>query len=273
MKAPKLSYHRAANLGEALAALDSGNARVLAGGQSLILQLNQRLVSVQRLIDICQIGELQCINETDSMISIGAAVTTSMIEDGTISGPTGAFLQHVAGQIGYRGVRNRGTLVGGVAFADPAADWPTAFTALNALVVIASVEGTREIPIRDLYAAPFQTSLASHELITAIKVPRLSAKARWSYWKFSPTIGEVTKAIAVVLQDGETHRITLGAGTKMPCGVRNFEQRWAQEGEAFLADLNLAECRNVIAELGAARDDYHEQCLAVAVQRALSGLK
>jgi len=119
----------------------------------------------------------------------------------------------VAASIAYRAVRNRGTIGGSLAHADPAADWPTALTLLDGIIVIAGTRGRREVPAESFVTGIFTTVLAPDELVVALRIPRRSRRARYGYWKFCRKAGEFANAIGAVLHDPETNesRAVMGA--------------------------------------------------------------
>src|SRR5579862_2850801 len=139
MKPAPFAYQRPANLGEATAALsgDDPDVKAIAGGQSLGPMMNLRLARPSRLVDISRLPELRAVSDGRDAAAIGAAVTHAEIEDGDAPDPLHGFLRHVAGGIAYRAVRNRGTIGGSLAHADPSADWLSALMAADARVVAA----------------------------------------------------------------------------------------------------------------------------------------
>jgi len=123
------------------------------------------------------------------------------------------MMASVAASIAYRAVRNRGTIGGSLAHADPAADWPTALALLNAVVLIAGPKGQRQTPADAFITGIFTTVLAPDELIVALRIPKRSPRARYGYWKFCRKAGEFANAIGAVLHDPETDesRAVMGA--------------------------------------------------------------
>ena len=186
MKPAAFDYQRAASVTEALAAMRDPAlpAKPLAGGQSLGPMLNLRLARPARLIDISSIEELRRIEDCGAFVRFGAAVTHARIED-----EAGAFggielLARVARGIAYRAVRNRGTIGGSLAHADPAADWPLVLAALGATIVVHGERGPRRIDAAAFMLGSYVTQLGEYELLTAVEIPKLSAHARWAYRKF-----------------------------------------------------------------------------------------
>lgn len=193
MKPVAFEHATAATLEEARALLTAG-AKPMAGGQSLGPMLNLRLVRPERVVDIKRLPGLRGFTETDTHLTLGAATTHAEIEDGAVPDVTNGFMRRVAQGIAYRAVRNRGTLGGSLAHADPAADWPSVMAALGATILTGH---GRRIPADGFLRAPFTTSLDDGEIITAVEIPRLPPGARWGYCKINRKIGEFAKAIGI----------------------------------------------------------------------------
>ena len=203
MKAAPLTYHRAESIAHAieLGQRYDGRAKLMAGGQSLMPMMNLRMSLAEHVIDISGIAPLQDCHPFESRYFLGAGTTHAMIEDGRVEDPTRGYLRHVASGIAYRSVRNRGTIGGSLAHADPAADWPAALLALDAIAVIEGPEGERRVPLADFQRGLMETCLAEAEVLKGVLVPRLSAGARWSYRKFCRKVGEFAHSIAAVVID------------------------------------------------------------------------
>jgi len=197
MKAPAFDYARPTTLEEALTLRAAGgdDAKFLAGGQSLGPLLNLRLARPSLLIDVRRLPELAGWSIEGDWVRIGAAVTHAAIEDGVLPGPLGRFLASVAHGIGYRAIRNRGTLGGSLAHADPAADWVSVMALLAAEVDVRSASRARRVAAADLVDGPLSTVLDPDELIVSVRVPQGSDSARWSYRKFNRKPGKFAEAI------------------------------------------------------------------------------
>lgn len=193
MKPVAFEHATAATLEEARTLLTAG-AKPMAGGQSLGPMLNLRLVRPARVVDIKRLPGLRGFTESETHLTLGAATTHAEIEDGRVPDVTNGFMRHVAGGIAYRAVRNRGTLGGSLAHADPAADWPSVMAALGATILTGH---GRRIPADGFLRAPFTTALEPGEIITAVEIPRLKPNARWGYCKINRKIGEFAKAIGI----------------------------------------------------------------------------
>ncbi len=202
MKPAAFDYARAESIAEI------GTVRVIAGGQSLGPMLNLRLARPERLVDIRRLAALRGTAEDATGATWGAATTHAEVEDGIAPDPTGGFLQGVARTIAYRAVRNRGTVGGSLAHADPAADWPVALALAEA---VALTSAAREIPVAALVLGPFETSLAPGEIITAIRIPRPAAGTRHARHKLVRKTGEFAQAMTAVRSGPQGMRVVLGA--------------------------------------------------------------
>lgn len=270
MKSAKFDHQRTASLEDALAALGGadGEARIMGGGQSLGPMMNLRLAQPDLLIDISRVSGLDGIeaagdNAGDS-VRIGARVTHARIEDGGVPGATGAYMQEVARGISYRSVRNRGTIGGSVAHADPSADWPSALLALGGDVVISGQDGERRMPLDGFQIGPFATGLGYDEILTGFDLPALGGDTKWGYYKVNRKPGEFADAIgAVVIESGP--RAVCGATESAPFRVTGMEEKLA--GGA--TEISVAEARDMIAAHDPGFDDYDLQIHAVALSRAV----
>ena len=143
MKPVDFTYNRPSNLADAFELLqqdgDGGASMVIAGGQSLMPMLNLRLVRPTALVDLRHLDELRQLRDDGDSLIYGAGITHAMIEDGFVPDATPGWLSSIAGAIAYRAVRNRGTIGGSLAHADPAADWLSALTALGGEVQLLSL--------------------------------------------------------------------------------------------------------------------------------------
>ena len=220
MKPAPFSYYRATSVEDAITALSDadGMAAVLAGGQSLVPMLNLRLSPVDHLIDLRPIAALSRQEETPEAICYGTLTTHAAFEDGAVPDGTNGLMRYAASHIAYRAVRNRGTLGGALALADPAADWLTTAVALDASVTLTGPDGHRYLAITDFVVGPYYTQIAEHEIIDSVVVPRRSATERWGYYKVAPKVGEYAKSLAVALVDSEkaSARLVIGAWSDVP---------------------------------------------------------
>ncbi|MBX9827196.1 MAG: FAD binding domain-containing protein [Xanthobacteraceae bacterium] len=271
MKPVAFDYERPTTLADAAMLLGQSNglSKVLAGGQSLGPMLNLRLAQPGLLIDITSIAELTAVHDTADHLEVGACVTHANIEDGRIPDHFGGLLQRVAGRIAYRAVRNRGTVGGSLAHADPAADWLSALSLVGADAVLATPRGSRTVAVADLMLSSFTTVIRPDEIIRAVRIPKLSTGARWGFYKFSQKAGEFAHAIGGVLHDPARGRFraVIGAIETAPIVVAdasvlfgNFARDMADRLDEP-AVLKLLDGKNVT-------DDYIRHLALVALKRA-----
>jgi carbon-monoxide dehydrogenase medium subunit len=244
VKAARFDYARPERLDQAVAMLGGEGARPFAGGQSLGPMLNLRLARPAALVDIARLAELRHVEERPDGVFFGAGITHAEFEDGAVPDPTGGVLASVARGIAYRAVRNRGTVGGSLAHADPAADWPTTLSALGASVHLAGPGGRRELAVEDFLHGAFQTALAPGEIIVGVFVPRLSASARWGYRKSCRKAGEFAEAMCAVLVDSARNicRLAIGAIEGKPIVLTAADAYFANPEliDPYLAQAGLA---------------------------------
>jgi aerobic carbon-monoxide dehydrogenase medium subunit len=213
MKAAPFEHARPANVADAISLLaaQAGTARVLAGGQSLGPMLNLRLTQPRLLVQVDRLPELAGVAIDAEALTIGACVTHAAIADGRAPDIGGNVLARVADNIAYRAVRNRGTMGGSLCHADPAADWVTVLTALDAVAVLQGPAGARSIRVAEFVQGAFRTALLPSEILCAVRVPRLPADARWGYVKACRKPGDFAHAMAAVLLTAHSRRVVIGA--------------------------------------------------------------
>jgi aerobic carbon-monoxide dehydrogenase medium subunit len=273
MKPAPFDYARPSTLADAIALLRSEerSVKLLAGGQSLGPMLNLRLAQPDLLVDITAVPDLLRIEPEGDGLLIGACVTHADIEDGRVPDPTGGALPAVAGAIAYRAVRNRGTIGGSLAHADPAADWTSALAALGADAVVRGPAGQRRLPVEQFMAGVFEPALESDELLEAIRVPRLSPRRRWGFYKFCRKAGEFAHAIGAVLFDPERAvcRAVIGATESTPIVVPDAAPLFAGRPEDGLArNYDSALTATLLDEKGK-RDPFERQIHLTALERAV----
>jgi carbon-monoxide dehydrogenase medium subunit len=198
-------YHRPASVSEALQLLQRlSDAKLLAGGHSLLPMMKLRLTSPAHLIDLGRIEAMRYIRQDGQTLAIGALTTHWAIESSQLAHSAALALAEAASRIGDVQVRNVGTIGGSLAHADPAADYPAAMLALDAQVVAESPRGRRTIPASEFFTGIFTTALAPDEVLVEIKVPAPSPRTGQAYLKFPhPASGfAVVGVAAVITRDG-----------------------------------------------------------------------
>lgn len=245
MKPAAFEHAAPAESREAFALLSRDGAKPLSGGQSLAPTMNLRMVRPALLVDVKRLPGLRGFSETADHLRLGAATTHAEIEDGLVPDVTNGLMRHVAHGIAYRAVRNRGTIGGSLAHADPAGDWPNVMPALGATIIALGPDGERRIPAEAFMIAPFTTALQPGEIILAVEIPRVAS--RWGYCKINRKIGEFAKAIGIAIE--APRRLLAGA----------------VDGPPMLID-SIVDIPTRLSWLDAAQQRLSE----IAVQRALA---
>ncbi len=214
MKAPTFDYVRARSLPQVFALLDQHGdaARVLAGGQTLLATLNMRLSEPALLIDINALDELRGIALDGGTLRIGALVTHTEIERSALVARHAPLLTQAAPHIAHRAIRNRATLGGSLAYADPAAEWPACVRALDATLVLQGSKGQRQVAAADFFTGLYSTALQPGELLLACEIPALVADERQVFDELARRQGDyaITGLAARALRrDGALHGLRL----------------------------------------------------------------
>ena len=254
MKAPAFAYAKPRALDEVYALLDEhqGEARILAGGQSLVPALNMRLASPGLLVDINALPGLEAITLAGDTLRIGALTRHRTIEHSAEIARALPLLAEATPHIAHIAIRNSGTIGGSLAFADPAAEIPAVALALDATIVTGSSRGRRRIPARQFFLALFETALAPDELILAIEFP-LTAGYRSAFSELArrhgdyAVVGLAMHAQVVGKRLDDVRLAFLGAGPTPRLAVRTAnalsgyecdESRIEEAAAALASDLD-----------------------------------
>ena len=245
MKPAPFAYARARSLDEAVKLLreHGGEARILAGGQSLIATLNMRLSAPQMLVDINRIAGLSGIALKDGKLCIGALTRHAEIERSDLIATHAPLLAAAIPHIGHPAIRNRGTIGGSIAFADPAAELPACLLALGGEVEIAGASGPRAVAADDFFKGLYETALNPSEIVTEIRIPAKTPQSRHGFAELARRHGDyaLVGLAASASADGTKLRdvrlVFFGVGLT-PIRARGAEQALAAQGvEAAAAAL------------------------------------
>lgn len=272
-------YFRPKTIAQATAYLAKHkDSKVLAGGHSLLPAMKLRLATPAALVDIGRIAKLAGIRDGKGALEIGALTTHAEIAASEAVRRTCPILAEAAALIGDPQVRNRGTIGGSLAHADPAADYPTVVLALDGTIRAAGPSGTREIPAAQFFRDLFTTGLAHDELLTSVRLPRLSAGTGGAYVKHRhPASGYAVIGVAAVVEirDGRCSRASLcvGGATATPVRVRGVEEALAGQP---LSDAAISRASALVSEALAdpigdtyASAEYRVHLAGVLTRRAL----
>lgn len=201
MKPPPFVYHAPTDLAEAVALLaeEGEDAKVLAGGQSLVPAMNFRLARPSALVDINRVAGLDTFSYDGHGLTVGATVRHAQLEHDGRTEPLAALLSAVAGWVGHLPIRVRGTVLGSIAHADPAAEWPLVTRVLGGELTADSIRGRRHIAADDFFAGFFTTALEPDEILTELRLTRLPADTRWGFREFSRRAGDFALVAALVV--------------------------------------------------------------------------
>jgi carbon-monoxide dehydrogenase medium subunit len=261
-------YVEAENAAAAIAALTEhgDEAKLMAGGHSLIPLMKFRLATPQIVVDIGRISDLSYINDAGDHIAIGALTRHMAVETSDLLKAQVPILAHCASQVGDPSVRHRGTLGGSLAHGDPASDLPAAILALGATLVATGPGGQREIAASDFFTGFLETALASDEMLTEIRVPKVP-DAGWSYQKFNRRAQDWAIVGVAAVSNGST-RVALVNMGQTPLRASAVES-------ALAGGASAADAAAVAAEGLTPPDDlngdaaYRSHLARVLVGRAL----
>ena len=228
MKPSPFDYYAPKTIGEAVGLLNGDDAMVLAGGQSLVPAMNLRLASPTALVDINRISGFDRVTRRDDGVELGMLVRHADLESPPFDDALARLLGRVARYVGHLPIRVRGTFVGSLAHADPAAEWCAVAAALDAVVVAASHRGEREIAASEFFAGPFTTALEHNEIATAVRFPLLG-RAGVGFSEVSRTAGDfaTVAAVAALWTEGESiarARIALAGVGGVPVRAHRAEE-------------------------------------------------
>jgi len=280
MKPAQFDYVVAESVDAAVAALaeGGGEAKIIAGGQSLVPMLNFRLLRPSVLIDINRISGLACITERENAIGVGALVRHHQLETSPVMARHLPVLSHAMTHVAHLAIRNRGTIGGSLSHADPAAELPMMALLLDAELHVASPAGRRTVAAQDFFLGALTVDLAADELVTEIVFPKLPPRTGWGFLEVARRGGDFALAAAAATLTVSAGEITQARIAMIGAGET---ARRATEAEALLIGRAL-EPALLDAVMHAARTgiepstdlhasaDYRRRLVGVLVSRALT---
>ena len=266
MKPAAFAYAKAQSLDHAVELLGRQDARVLAGGQSLIATLNMRLDAPQMLVDINGIASLDGIVLKGDHLEIGAMVRHAGAMQSIVIAQHAPLIANALPHIGHPAIRNRGTIGGSVALADPAAELPACLLALAGEVDISGPNGRRTVKADDFFRGLFETALGSQDVLTAIRVPAASALMRYGFAELARRHGDyaiVGLAACARVDFSEIRLVFFGVGATP---VR------ARGAEATLVNGGFAQADAAVATLADDLDPDDDLQASGKVKKHLAGV-
>ena len=275
-------YQRASSVSEAISLLQQHgeDAKIVAGGHSLVPTMKLRLATPGTLIDIGGISELKYINDKGDYLAIGAGATHWMIESSDLIQKKAPGLSQAAAQVGDVQVRNRGTIGGVLAHSDPQADYPGVVLALDATLVVQGSRGERTIAVSDYFTGLWETALGDDELLTEVRIPTDSANANSCYLKFPQPASRypyVGCAVAMDSSAGSCSDIRVGFSGVGETAFRDSGVEDALRGNTLnesaiaAASAKAADGRSVLSDVFVS-EEYRRAMAQVYVKRALTQL-
>ena len=279
MKPAKFDYHAPTSLDDAVALLQryGGDAKILAGGQSLMPLLNFRLSRPAALVDLNRIASLAYIREENGQVRLGAMTRQRTIEFSPVVARRLPLLSEATKWVGHLPIRTRGTIGGSIAHADPSAEYPAVLTALEGEVVARGPKGERVVKAKDLFLTYLTTSLESDEVISEIRLPVMPVGAGFALEEFARRHGDfaIVAIAAMVVRDAmrckQARLATAGAGP-VPVRLRAAEEILERDG---VTDAAIDAAARRAAELVSpdsdihASADYRRHLTMVLTRRAL----
>jgi len=279
MKPPKFDYHAPTTVEQALELLGryGGDAKVLAGGQSLMPLLNFRLSRPAALVDLNRIPSLAYVREQDGQVRFGAMTRQRTIEFSPVVRERVPLLGEATRWVGHLPIRTRGTIGGSIAHADPAAECPAVLTALEGEVVARGPKGERIVKAKDLFQTYLATSLTPDEILVEVRMPAMPAGAGYAFEEFARRHGDfaIVGIAAVIVKDGARCALarlaTAGTGP-VPVRLRAAEEILERDG---FSDAAIEAASRQVCELVSpdsdihASADYRRHLTGVLTKRAL----
>jgi CO/xanthine dehydrogenase FAD-binding subunit len=279
VKPPRFDYHAPGSVDEAIGLLAryGGDAKVLAGGQSLVPMLNFRLTRPAALVDVNRIPALAYVREDDGVLALGAMTRQRTIEFSPVVARRLPLLREATRWVGHLPIRSRGTIGGSIAHADPSAEYPAVLTALDGEVVVLGPRGRRTLRAGELFETYLTTRLAPDELLVEVRLPASPEGAAYAFEEFARRHGDfaIVGIAALVVGEGDRCRTarlaTAGAGP-VPVRLRAAEEILERDGlgEAAIeaAAARAAELVEPDSDVHASAD-YRRHLTRVLTARAL----
>ena len=270
----RFDYERAGSVEEALELLGRDDAKLLAGGHSLLPLMKLRLAQPALLVDIGRIEELAYVRDAGEQLAIGPLTRHHDVANDPLVQEHCPILCHAAGLIGDPQVRHRGTIGGSIAHGDPASDLPTVLLALDAELAIRGPGGETTVPAGEFFRGLFETALGPQDILTEIRIPKLGAWKGWSYLKFSRRAQDwATVGVAALVRrdNGKIEEATV-ALTNMgltPLRAKAVEEALAGSSADDAAAAEKADEGTSPPSDTNASADYRRQLARVLTRRAL----
>ncbi|TQE98525.1 MAG: xanthine dehydrogenase family protein subunit M [Spiribacter salinus] len=270
MKASAGGYARATDLSHALALLaaSDGQGRVIAGGQSLVAAMNMRLSTGDLLVDISRLSDLRGVQDVGDAIRIGALTRHVDIGSDPLIKTHAPLLAKAVGYIAHAAIRNRGTIGGACAHADPAAEFPACVLVLDAVMHVTGPDGDRSVPADEFFLETFETAIAEGEILTSISVPKAQPGETQILEEVARRSGDYALAGLCLVQSAGSHRVSLFSVAPKPILARRTMEA-LDAGGVDTAVMRLAEELDPPSDTQASAT-YRQHLAGVLLRRAVA---
>lgn len=280
MKPAPFQYERPETIEGVLAVLNQygDDSKILAGGQSLIAMMNTRVLQPRVVIDINRVPALDTLTVKDDTLIIGALVCHSEVAESPIVGEASPLIAEVYPHIAHRPIRNRGTLAGNLAHADPASEMPAVMLVSEGEMTLRSHDNLRTVLADDFFLGPFETAARADELLTEIRIPVAPPGQGWGFCEFSPRKGDfalASVAATMNVADGKVDSVRLACAGVGPCAQRLADAEGTLTGATPGEKVFSAAASNAAAAIDPQEDfhadaAYRRDLLGSLVKRALT---
>lgn len=279
MKPAEFEHHAVDSVEEALGLLTDladDDVKILAGGQSLVPLMNLRMAAPEVIVDLNAVDELASIERRNGTLAIGAMTRYAEVEASPVVAEALPVLTRATAEVGYPAIRNRGTVGGALAHADPVAEWPCLARTLDAELVVAGPQGRRTVAAADFFTGIMSTSLAVDEVLVELRFPVAEPARAWGFAEFARKTGDYAVMATVIdfqLEGGAVRGARAGYANLSDRPVRSAAvETWLEgrdAGERLDADPELGEVlRRECAAAGASEERTH--LAGVMTRRALA---
>ncbi len=261
MKPAPYQYERPDTIEGVLATLNQygEDSKILAGGQSLVAMMNTRVLQPRVVIDINRVPALDTLDVEDDTLVIGALVRHNEIAESSVVREVSPLLVETYPHVSHYPIRNRGTLAGNLAHADPASEMPAVMLVAEAALTLRSHDNTRTVQATDFFLGPFETAMRSDELLTEVRIPVAPDGQGWGFGEFSPRKGDfalASVATVMTVADGKVDTVRLACAGVGPCASRIADAEGLLTGATPGVDAFAEAAETVVASIDP-QEDYH----------------
>ncbi len=280
MKPAPFQYERPETIEGVLATLNQygEDSKILAGGQSLIAMMNTRVLQPRVVIDINHVPALDTLDIEDDSLVIGALVRHNEVAEAPVVREVAPLIAETYPHVSHHPIRNRGTLVGNLAHADPASEMPAVMLVAEAAVTLRRHDNTRTVQAADFFVGPFETAARPDELLTEVRVPVAPSGQGWGFREFSPRKGDfalASVATVMTVADGQIDTVRLACAGVGPCASRLADAEGLLTGATPGEEAFAEAAETVVASIDPQEDfhadaAYRRDLVGSLVRRALA---